>query len=226
MKKCPFCAEEIQEEAIKCKHCGEWLHKTSNAPMDENSGGHNLKYIIGEVTSEKVTAKPSTENNSQRNNVANPEVSNDCVDQTISTRLELLDMVEKSFRRFKILCLLICFFPSVFGVVVASINPSKPFLDIIFLLGGLVIIITACLILYHLWFCARLIGSNPLLYVLMSVIMPIIIGAIIPASSASTIPAYFTLPIVGIIIAYNILKKAAVKQGLVKFSMNKRWWQF
>jgi hypothetical protein len=60
----------------------------------------------------------------------------------------------------------------------------------------------------------------------MSVIMPIIIGAIIPASSASTIPAYFTLPIVGIIIAYNILKKAAVKQGLVKFSMNKRWWQF
>ena len=35
MKKCPFCTEDIQDTAIKCKHCGEFLDTSARTSFAE-----------------------------------------------------------------------------------------------------------------------------------------------------------------------------------------------
>jgi predicted nucleic acid-binding Zn ribbon protein len=45
MKHCPFCAEEIQADAVKCKHCGEMIGNVDRTPFRFRPLGMTVAFL-------------------------------------------------------------------------------------------------------------------------------------------------------------------------------------
>lgn len=49
MKKCPYCAEDIQDEALICKHCNREIQQRSQSQVNKNSDTKKILKIAGIV---------------------------------------------------------------------------------------------------------------------------------------------------------------------------------
>lgn len=169
MKECPFCAEEIQDDAVKCRYCREWIN-TSQASTGQHEEFQERQLcpdgactgIIGPTgtCSECNRSPDEIRTNAQESTSKTPAVG------IIEKELILLGRL-----RLSGLVIIVCFAIS-FVLGMGGLTPEGSQLP--FMLLGLTFLVARIVFLVYAGKLASVFNESPILMVAGCLFIPII----------------------------------------------------